>query len=46
MRKRRFKKRGRSQQSRVYGFLALHTNFGELRHAEVRLRRISLLGKS
>jgi hypothetical protein len=36
MRKRRFKKRGRSQQSRVYGFLALHTNFQALRKAEVR----------
>jgi hypothetical protein len=36
MRKRRFKKRGRSQQSRVYGFLALHTNFAELRKGEVR----------
>src|SRR5215211_2827679 len=36
MRKRRFKKRGRSQQSRVYGFLALHTNFQALRKVEVR----------
>src|ERR687897_3254566 len=36
MRKRRFKKRGCSLQSRVYGFLALHTNFQALRKAEVR----------